>query len=118
MLKPSEAEALLDSSTHVRLAQPKEKYSAVYVTTNGRYIALERRLKTVTKVHIEPSIDPKTIGLSAESKIEHLPPSMPRVHLPVASLRGPYKGRSGNEAWRLTLASEADLKQLLAAYSR
>ena len=118
MLKPNEAESVLDTSPHVRQARPKEKNSAVYVTKNGRYLALERRLKAVAKVHIEPSIDPTMIGLSPGTQIEHLTPTVARVHLPVSSLVGPYKGKPGNAAWRIRLASEQDLMVLLAAYDR
>lgn len=116
MIKPTEAEKILDSSPHVRLARQKEKNSAVYVTSHGRYLALERRLKTVAKIHIEPYIDPTKIGLSADTVTKHLLSDVPRVHLPVSSLTGPYNGQRGNEAWRIKLGSEQDLKKLLDAY--
>jgi hypothetical protein len=116
MIKPVEAEAILDASSCLRLARPKEKNSAVYVTKNGRYLALERRLKTITKIHIEPAINPLSLELSAETTIEHLPPSVPRVHLPAATLTGPYEGRSGNEAWRIRVGSEQDIRTIVAAY--
>lgn len=116
MIKPTDAETILDASIYVRLARSKEKNSAVYVTQSGRYLALERRLKTVSKIHIEPTIDPMSLGLSAETRCERLTASVPRVHLPIVSLTGPYEGRPGNEAWRIRIGSEQDLKVILAAY--
>lgn len=119
MLKPCDAERFLDASTDLKLARTKEKYSAVYETRQGGlYIALERRSKTVAKVHLEPVLDVRAIGLSPDTQVEHLPSTAPRVHLPVACLTGPYSGHAGKEAWRVRLASEADLALLVKSYAR
>jgi hypothetical protein len=83
MLNPLEAERLLDSHPLLTLDRIKEKNSAVYRTNAGRYIAFERRLKTVTKLHFEPKLDTGSIRLSEATVIEHLSPSTPRVHLPI-----------------------------------
>lgn len=118
MLKPTEAERFLDASPELALARPKEKNSAVYVTrTGGRYLALERRLKTVAKVHVEPVLNVGALKFSLNTEVNHLPPEAPRVHLPVPCLTGPYGGRAGNEAWRIRLSSEADLAILVKSYA-
>ena len=118
MLNTIDAERFLDSSSDLELARPKEKYSAVYLTRFGRrYLALERRSKTVAKIHFEPVLDVPALKLSPQTEIEQLSAAVPRVHLPVEYLRGPYNGRSGYPAWRVRLASVGDLQLLVAAYA-
>lgn len=116
MIKPLEAEAVLDTSPYVKLARPKEKYSRLYVTSCGKQLALEMRPKSFARIHLEACADPSNFGMSVESEVEHLAASLPRAHLPSATLVGPYKGRLGNEAWRIKVATEKDLNALLAAY--
>lgn len=115
MLPTHDAELILDSQ--FKLLLPKEKYSAVYETREGRQLALERRSEIVAKVHFENVVDLGSLSLSASTIVEHLPPSRPRAHLPAPRLAGPYKERPGADAWRVRPASVADLNTVLRAYA-
>ena len=69
------------------------------------------------RVWIEKSIDPATLGLSTEVKVQDYPATRKRAHLSASRLTGPYKSRKGNHAWYVALTSDADFVRLLDAYA-
>lgn len=117
MLYPSEAENLLDKHALLTLDRAKEKYSAIYKTGTGHYVALVRRAKTLTTLYFEPKLSTGAMRLSDATVVEHLSPSTPRVHLPVPVFCGPYRGRPGYAAVRVQPASASDLALLIDAYA-
>lgn len=116
----SEAEALLRADPRIK-PQPlhDELYELTFEARSGRQIALNRKAsKTAVRVWIEKSIDPATLGLSPNAKIQDYPAARERAHLSASRLTGPYKTRKGNDAWYVALTSRSDFARLLDAYLR
>lgn len=116
----SAAEAILRSD--LRLHQIySQKYEISFESSSGKQIALNRRTLTQVGVWIENLIDPRHLGLSPSTAIEHYPASKPRAHLSAGRLTGPYKSkrapsRAGNDCWYLLVREESDFRTLLSAY--
>lgn len=117
-MKLIDAEALIRSDLRINpVPLHDEKYELTFEGPHGRQIAINRRAsKTAVRVWIENTVDPRSLGLSADVKIDSYPRARPRAHLSASRLTGPYKNRQGNDAWYLALTSPYDLLKLLDGY--
>lgn len=114
----ADAEAILRNDPRIK---PRPLHDELYELTfegrDGRQIAINRKgSKTAIRIWIEKRIDPHTIGLSPQAKIIDYPRDRARAHLSASRLTGPYRGRSGNDAWYVSVTSESDFRRLLDAY--